>query len=568
MIMKMRLEKIEEYMKRGIAEGSCVLITGQTSDSFVYNGHLNPLTDGIRQFSAERNMPIIKYSLDRQIEDLSVPTSKVKLKYQPSIDEGTPATIVIDKVFESLQKSGQPTTVIIDFAEAILSDTTTPTLDESRVLQQILNRVLEASFRVQKHLIIMISRVRSVNSAFAQMPGIIACNIALPEQVEREAAVEIMLKSQKSPLYLGDMTPSRLGRISGGLGIDTLSRLRRTTSQNNPLTRNTVLNRKKELIRKQSGGTLTIHDEERDINEDIAGLAQVKLFIKNTQSDKQNIRALLLGPPGTGKTLCATAVAKAMDTIPISLAQVKSMWVGESERQFRQVIEIIERNAPVTLILDECDQLSMGSRSGSNMAQDSSSVDTSLRGMLMEWLGDIGSTNSGISIIAMSNNANGVDPAFRDRLTTIPILEAITAADKARIAMIQLKRMGHQGDEAGIKQAFAESQKIFTGRQIVKMLAKATRCADKDSGVVSYEAMRDAISGMLRNFGPAEELMSLRAIKFTDEREYLPWVAARLLGDGSAEAPEYMKSFLSSDQTEIDQERLDAQIADLVSRGY
>lgn len=565
---EMRFEKVEENLKRGIAEGSCVLITGQTSDSFVYNEHLNPIIDVIRQFSAARNMPILNYSLARQIEDLSVPTSKAKHKSQLSIDSGTPATIVLDKVFDSMEKSDQPTTFSINFAESILPDTTTPTLDENRVLQQILQRVSAASFRVQKHLIILISRVGTINSAFAQMPGVITCNVALPEQVEREAAVEIMLKSQKSPLYLAsDMTPRRLARISGGLNIDALSRLRRTTSQNNPLTRDTVLSRKKEIIRKQSGGTLTIHDEERDINEDIAGLAQLKLFIKNTQNDGQNIRALLLGPPGTGKTLSATAVAKSMDTIPISLAQVKSMWVGESEKQFRQVIEIIERNAPVTLILDECDQLSMGSRSGSNIAQDSSSVDTSLRGMLLEWLGDIGA-NNGISIIAMSNNANGVDPAFRDRLTTIPILEPITAADKSRIAMIQLQRMGRQGNEEGIKRAFAESRRIFTGRQIVKMLAKATRCADKGSGIVSYEEMREAIAGMLRNFGDAEKLMSLRAIRFTDEMEYLPWVASRLMGDDSAEAPEYMQSFLSSDQTEIDQERLDACIADLVSRGY
>jgi hypothetical protein len=73
---------------------------------------------------------------------------------------------------------------------------------------------------------------------------------------------------------------------------------------------------------------------------------------------------------------------------------------------------------------------------------------------------------------------------------------------------------------------------------------------------------------MLRSFGPREELMSLTAIRFTDEIEYLPWVAARVADDQGAGPPAYMKEFFSEDGLECDEERLDMRIADLIGRGY
>jgi AAA+ superfamily predicted ATPase len=255
-----------------------------------------------------------------------------------------------------------------------------------------------------------------------------------------------------------------------------------------------------------------------------------------------------------------------MDTIPISLANVKNMWVGESERNLRQAIDIIESNAPVTLILDECDQLGMGSRTGSSAAHDSSSVDSGLRGILLEWLGDIGADN-GISVVAMSNNARGVDPAFRDRMKIIPVLEAGKAEDKAKIAAIQLRRQGVEYDEAEMARAFAESGKNFTGRQIVIMLGKAARNAKLHGGPVGYDDIKVALDNMLHAFGHSEELMALTAVKFTAEKEYLPWVAAKAQGREDARPPAYIQPFLAADGVGCDEEKLDGRIAELEMKG-
>ena len=559
-----RSSEIEIILNNGINEGSAVLLTGETSDNFVQDGHLISLPSLISKFGAKKNMPALRFSLEKHVVWLQapgVPEAGTIPRYTPR----RPATEVFDDVFRTLDSDNptpQPTIFIIDFAEALILDNANPRPEEDRIRQQILHRVYDPVFMKKKHLLVLISRVRPLDSAFTQMPGIIRYNISLPKQPERLSALEIMTASNTAPLILADdLPPERLARMSGGINLDAMSRMRHQTNNDNPLTRETVLALKKELINKQSGGTLTIHDEERDINSDIAGLAQLKLFIKNTKDEGvSTVRLLLLGPPGTGKTLCATAVARELDTIPVSLAQVKSMWVGESERHFRRAIEILESNAPVTLILDECDQLAMGSRSGPSAALDSSSVDTSLRGMLLEWLGDVGA-NNGISIIAMSNNAEGVDPAFRDRLVTVPILEACSPADKARIAMIQLKRMGIAGDEDGIAKAFAESTRSFTGRQIVKMLGKSARLAKQNSGgVVGYTEMKASIGGMLRSFDKREQLMSLMAVRFTDDIDYLPWAAAKTMGDQTVGIPEYIRPYFSEDGMKCDEEKLEAYI--------
>jgi hypothetical protein len=76
--------------------------------------------------------------------------------------------------------------------------------------------------------------------------------------------------------------------------------------------------------------------------------------------------------------------------------------------------------------------------------------------------------------------------------------------------------------------------------------------------------MKTALANMLHAFGHAEELMSLIAVKFTMEKEYLPWVAAGLRGESGAQAPRYMRPFLSADGY-VD-EKLDERIAELRAR--
>jgi transitional endoplasmic reticulum ATPase len=80
---------------------------------------------------------------------------------------------------------------------------------------------------------------------------------------------------------------------------------------------------------------------------------------------------LLYGPPGTGKTLLAKAVASEADCsfLPVDGPELLDMWVGESERNVREVFERARRAAPSVICFDELDALatSRGTDAGTDV---------------------------------------------------------------------------------------------------------------------------------------------------------------------------------------------------------
>jgi hypothetical protein len=567
-LQALRAACITDAMDKCIAAGSILVLDGQTCDKFTDGEHILQIEQVIASHCATKGMGVVVYSREKLARALPAPGGP-QVRIPSGIGIATPPTIALDNAFRNMDGK-EPSALIIDYSDGIVRHEQ-PDYDQERIMEQLSSRARDSAWRAQGHLVILICRMRGMFDAFMRMPGTDIHTIAMPASKERERSVNIMLNSKAHPLVMAEeLTVESLASMTGGLSLDAIDRIRYASNEGNPLSIDTVMCYKKAVIKRQAGGALTIHDDIRDLGKDVAGLPQItRLLMRLKSSGGNTARVLLLGPPGTGKTLCAVAIARAMNTIPISFGLTKSMWVGESERIFDQALSIVEANKPLTLILDECDQLSMGSRTGSNALQNSSSVDASLMGKLLEWLGDVGA-NNGISVIAMSNNAVGVDPAFRDRLVTIPILEATSAADKAQIALIQLRRLGLDGDAGGIERAFAESSENFTGRQIVSnLLDDAIESAKLgDSNIIRYQDMAEAIGNSLESFGPAEELMSLRAIRYTRNRNYLPWVAAKTLGDSSVKPPAYLEQFLTCGGTKYDKDALDDRIAQLVAEGF
>ena len=73
---------------------------------------------------------------------------------------------------------------------------------------------------------------------------------------------------------------------------------------------------------------------------------------------RKGLRALFSGPPGTGKTLAARAIASELDLAlhRVDLAAIVSKWVGETEKNLRQVLAAAEATGAV-LFFDEGDAL-------------------------------------------------------------------------------------------------------------------------------------------------------------------------------------------------------------------
>jgi AAA+ superfamily predicted ATPase len=120
---------------------------------------------------------------------------------------------------------------------------------------------------------------------------------------------------------------------------------------------------------------------------------------------------LLYGPPGCGKTYLARAVAGELGArfIPVSLADVLSRWLGQSEGNVADLFTYARAQAPCVLFLDEVDALGR-SRAGLGRSG------TALRGVVNQLLAEfdgVSSTNEGVFVLGATNAPWDVDLALR-----------------------------------------------------------------------------------------------------------------------------------------------------------
>lgn len=82
------------------------------------------------------------------------------------------------------------------------------------------------------------------------------------------------------------------------------------------------------------------------------------------------MKALFSGPPGTGKTMAAEVISGelGLDMFRVDLSQVISRWVGETEKNLKQIFDAAEGGVAL-ILFDEADAL-FGSRGEVKQAQD------------------------------------------------------------------------------------------------------------------------------------------------------------------------------------------------------
>ena len=245
---------------------------------------------------------------------------------------------------------------------------------------------------------------------------------------------------------------------------------------------------------------------------DVAGLADVKAHLDSTFlaplrnpelaaafGQTAGGSLLMYGPPGCGKTFIARAIAGDLGAsfIHVTLADLLSKWIGDSEKAIRSVFQDARAAAPCVIFFDEFDALGGRRTSGGGGSRSMRMIVT----QLLEELDGVTSQNEGVYFLAATNRPWDIDPALRrpgriDKTVLVLPPDAV-----ARAAILQGDLEGKPVDNIDIL-AVAEATEGFSGAdiaQVGKIALQQSMTASMAAGAiipVTTQALLDAAHGI------------------------------------------------------------------------
>ncbi len=220
---------------------------------------------------------------------------------------------------------------------------------------------------------------------------------------------------------------------------------------------------------------------------DVAGLAEVKQHLDSTFlaplrspeiaaafGQRPGGSLLMYGPPGCGKTFIAKAIAGDLGAafVHVTLADLLSKWLGDTERAVKSLFEDARSAAPCVIFVDEFDALGGRRSSGGGGSQSMRMVVT----QLLEELDGVSSENDGVYFLAATNRPWDIDPALRrpgriDKTVLVLPPDAV-----ARAAIVQGALEGKPTQEVDVE-AVAAATEGFSGADIAQVATLALQQA-------------------------------------------------------------------------------------------
>ena len=207
--------------------------------------------------------------------------------------------------------------------------------------------------------------------------------------------------------------------------------------------------------------------------EEVGGLRTLKKWLRKrgkaftAKAEAFGLKApkgvLVGGVPGCGKSLTAKCVGAAwgLPIFRLDLGKLFGGIVGESERNVREVIRLIEAVSPCILWIDEVEKGLAGAGSSGNT---DSGVTARVFGTLLTWLSE---KTSKVFVFATANKVENIPPEWlrKGRFDEIFSVDLPTLSERVEIFEICLKRVKRSPEAFDLRRLAIEAES-FSGAEI------------------------------------------------------------------------------------------------------
>ncbi len=204
---------------------------------------------------------------------------------------------------------------------------------------------------------------------------------------------------------------------------------------------------------------------------------------------------LFVGRPGCGKSLVGKLAAKYLG-VPyvwyLDMGKLKNKYVGETERQTREVFDAAEASAPNAILIDEIDKV--GPRDASQNETHETSQAT--LGTMLTRMQDRPKDKM-VFYIFTANSISGIPPALlrRGRIDEIFLVDLPDAFERREIIEVHLKLRKRDPKDFKVN-AIAEACADFTGAEIEAAIEEAMVKAFQKDREFTAEDIIDAMTEM------------------------------------------------------------------------
>ncbi|KAF6172328.1 hypothetical protein GIB67_024950 [Kingdonia uniflora] len=255
--------------------------------------------------------------------------------------------------------------------------------------------------------------------------------------------------------------------------------------------------------------------------EDVGGLEDVKKSILDTvqlpllhkdlfaSGLRKRSGVLLYGPPGTGKTLLAKAVATecSLNFLSVKGPELINMYIGESEKNVRDIFQKARSARPCVIFFDELDSLAPA-RGASG---DSGGVMDRVVSQMLAEIDGLNDSTQDLFIIGASNRPDLIDPALLrpgrfDKLLYVGVNSDTSYRERVLLALTRKFKLH---ENVSLFTIASKCPSNFTGADMYALCADAWFHAAKClvSRVQMDSTLNDQVDSVVVEFGDFIEVL-------------------------------------------------------------